>query len=82
MVSEFFEPIDVFDFLIFIGGATVVIGFAEGTSLPSFGRAIKDGFGISRTGTIAVEQAPKIVIWTQHILILLLFFFVVCSNNF
>lgn len=69
-----FPTIILFDFIIFAGIATVIIGFAEGMSLMSILKAIKNGVGVSRTGQPATEQPPKIALISQYLIYLVVWF--------
>lgn len=65
-----FDKIIFLDFVILTSIATAVIGFAEGASLFAILRALKDGVNFSRSGEIALEQAPKIGVWTKYVALL------------
>ena len=65
-----FDKIIFLDFIILTSIATAVIGFAEGASLFAILRALKDGVSFSRSGEIALDQAPKIGVWTKYVALL------------
>ncbi len=65
-----FDKIIFLDFVILTSIATAVIGFAEGASLFAILRALKDGVSFSRSGEIALDQAPKIGVWTKYVALL------------
>ncbi|UCE14476.1 MAG: hypothetical protein JSV04_04680 [Candidatus Heimdallarchaeota archaeon] len=75
-----FPNIILFDFIIFAGIATIIIGFAEGMSLLSILKAIKNGVGVSRTGQPSTEQAPKIALISQYLIYLVVWFGVSLSG--
>lgn len=74
------EDIILFDFVILAGVATVVIGFTEGISLLALVSVMKQGVTIARSGRIAIEQAPKIVVWTKYFFIIGIWFGIFINN--
>jgi len=62
------------DFIIIIGLATVVIGFAEGYTLFALVKSISKGVSIARTGRVISTSAPKIIVISTRLVILLAWF--------
>ncbi len=59
------------DFVIIVGISALVIGFAEGYSIVAILKSIKTGVAITRTGRIATRSAPRIIVITTKLFILL-----------
>jgi len=55
------------DFIIIIGLSAIVIGFAEGYSILAILRSIAKGVSIAKTGKVASESAPKIIVITSRL---------------
>jgi hypothetical protein len=55
------------DFIIVVGLSALVIGFAEGFSILSIIRGITRGVSIAKTGKVASQSAPKIVVITSRL---------------
>ncbi len=58
------------DFIIIIGLATVVIGFAEGYTLFALIKSISKGVSIARTGQIVTRSAPRMIVISTRVVIL------------
>ena len=84
MITVFFETslfnaqsavrIIELDFIIIIGLATVVIGFAEGYTLFALVKSISKGASIARTGRVVSTSAPRMVIISTRLMILFAWF--------
>jgi hypothetical protein len=62
------------DFIIIIGLATVVIGFAEGYTLFALIKSISKGVSIARTGRVVTRSAPRMVVISTRLVILFAWF--------
>ena len=58
------------DFIIIIGLATVVIGFAEGYTLFALIKSISKGVSIARTGQMVTRTAPRMIVISTRVVIL------------
>lgn len=57
------------DFIFIVGIASIVIGFAEGFTLFALIKSIRTGLSITKTGRIAKESAPRLIVLTKNVLI-------------
>lgn len=53
---------------------------AEGATVSSFIRSIKNGIDISQSGEVSVEQAPRGTIWTKYIAMVVIWINVLMVN--
>ncbi|MDH5404672.1 MAG: hypothetical protein OEY49_19375, partial [Candidatus Heimdallarchaeota archaeon] len=58
------------DFIIIIGISAVMIGFVEGYSILAILRSIRYGVAIAKTGKVATQSAPKIIVITTRLIYL------------
>ena len=68
-LGNFFRILEL-DFVLVIGVASAVIGFAEGYSLFAIFRSIFEGVSIARTGRVAEQSSPKIIVISTQFLML------------
>ncbi len=67
--SQSFIRIIQLDFIFIIGIASIVIGFAEGYTIFALIKSVKTGLSISKTGRVAKQSAPRLVVMTKNILL-------------
>lgn len=58
------------DFVFIIGLSSVVIGFAEGYSIIAIVRSITTGISIARSGRIARQSSPKLIVLSSRLVLL------------
>ncbi len=59
------------DFVIIVGLSAVVIGFAEGYSIVAIFRSLSRGVSIARSGRIASQSAPRMIVITSRLIYIL-----------
>ncbi len=68
-LGDIFRIIEL-DFVFIIGLSSVVIGFAEGYSIIAIVRSITTGISIARSGRIARQSSPKLIVLSSRLVLL------------
>ncbi|MFW9928064.1 MAG: hypothetical protein ACFFD1_01580 [Candidatus Thorarchaeota archaeon] len=58
------------DFVIIVGLSAIIIGLAEGYSIVAILKALTKGVSIAKTGKIATQSSPKLIVMTSRLLML------------
>jgi len=75
-----FETVVIYDFILCVALASVFIGMAEGATISSFIRSIKNGIDIPQSGDVSSVQAPRVSILTKYTVMLGIWFNVLLVN--
>lgn len=68
-LGDIFRIVEL-DFVFIIGLSSVVIGFAEGYSIIAILRSITTGISIARSGRIARQSSPKLIVLSSRLVLL------------
>ncbi|MHA2097452.1 MAG: hypothetical protein ACW99A_02090 [Candidatus Kariarchaeaceae archaeon] len=72
-LGDFFRIIEL-DFVFVIGVSSIVLGFAEGYSVVAIVRSITRGISIAKSGRVASRSAPKMIVLSSRLVLLLTWF--------